>query len=164
MVKKLALDEDFFFKEASVFGLISELPDYRLCFMINNALKLKLCRTEFDREMKVKKETFLYSEFEYFDQERQITWFLTTNRKGRIKAAEAPLAKDINPMLDSDMSSIPLVPDLKMLDYFLWYEGESTASVDAFINESLKTLPYVRTFQKVNIDSSKHIKNLLLEY
>lgn len=164
MVKKLSLDEDFFFREASVFGLISELPDYRLCFMLNNALKLQLCRTAKDREMKVKKDTFVYSEFEYFDKERQITWFLTTNRKGKLKPSETPSSQATPSMFDSEPSSAPLVPDQKMLDYFFWYEGESSANVDAFINESLKTLPYVRTFQKVNIDTSKHIKNLLLEY
>lgn len=161
MAKKIELDEDFYLREATIFGLVSELPDYRLCYMINEAMGLKLKRAKTDRELNTKKGTFLYSEFEYDDTARQITWLLTSNRKARIK----PLPQnEVVETLFSENSAIPLVSDLKMIDFFLWYDSEPSPTLDAFINESLKKLSHVRTFQKVNIESSKHIKNLLLEY
>lgn len=163
MAKKIELDEDFYFREASIFGLVSELPDYRLCYMLNNALNLKLKRAATDREFSSKKGTFLYSEFEFEDPEKQVTWLLTTNRKARVKQSSASETLNLD-SLSSETSAIPLVTDLKMIDFFLWYDSEPSPSLDAFINESLKKLNYVRTFQKVNIESSKHIKNLLLEY
>ncbi|WP_417590604.1 IPExxxVDY family protein [Owenweeksia hongkongensis] len=163
MAKKIELDEDFYFREATIFGIVSELPDYRLCYMLNEALSLKLKRAPADREFSSKKGTFLYSEFEFDDPEKQVTWLLTTNRKARIKQSEHSATLQLN-SLSSETSAVPLVSDLKMIDFFLWYDGESSSSLDAFINENLKKLSYVRTFQKVNIESSKHIKNLLLEY
>lgn len=150
-------------REATIFGLVSELPAYRLCFMLNDALRLQLNRTAKDREFASKKGSFFYSEFEFDDSYRQITWLLTSNKKALIKEPLTDENIEANTLL-SETSAIPLVTDLKMIDYFLWYDGEPSASVNAFINESLKRISHVRTFQKVNIESSKHIKNLLLEY
>ncbi len=161
MAKKIELDEDFYLRDAVIFGLVSELPDYRLCYMLNEILGLKLLRTRVDRELNTKKGTFLYSEFEFDDNLRQIKWLLTSNRRARIKH---PSQNEPPESLFSENSAIPLVADLKMIDFFLWYEGDSSASLNAFVNESLKKLSHIRTFQKVNIEGSKHIKNLLLEY
>ena len=164
MVTKLSLDDDFFMTEASVFGLISELPDYRLCYMLNNAMNLKLIRAEKDRELHTKKGLFQFSEFEFQDLDRQITWFLTKNKKGKTTEGAVPSTNDMNLFMEYESSSIPLVADHKMIDYFFWYNSEPIAGVDGLINESLKHMPYVRTFQKINIENSKHIKNLLIEF
>jgi len=164
MTKKLTLDDDFYLREATIYGLVSELPDHRLCYILNQAMNLRLCRTKYDREAYSKRGTFLYSEYEFDDPERQMLWLLTSNRKGRQEATITSELKDSTAMLQSEVSSIPLVPDLKMIDYFLWYEGTTSPDIDSIVNESLKKLPHVRTFQKINIESSKHIQNLLLEY
>ena len=163
MVTKLSFDDDFLMSDASVYGLISELPDYRLCYMLNNAMNLKLIRSEKDRDLHTKKGFFQFSEFEFLDAERQITWFLTSNKKGKSAEASATATNDMNLFMEYESSSIPLVADHKMIDYFFWYNSEPIESIESLINESLKQLPYVRTFQKINIESSKHIKNLLIE-
>lgn len=163
MAKKIELDEDFYFREATIFGLVSELPDYRLCYMLNEAMGLRMQRAQHDRTFSSKKGSFIYSEFEFEDTARQITWLLTANRKAKVKPTGGFENIELDSLL-SETSAIPLVSDLKMIDFFLWYDDEPSPSLDAFINESLKKLSYVRTFQKVNIENSKHIKNLLLEY
>lgn len=155
MALKIRFDDDFYLKEATVYGIVCELPSYRLGFYLNQALNLKLCRCKHDRELYWKDIVLLYPEFDYEDSIKMVTWHLTANKEARIRADH---------QANEQQAAIPLVSDLKQFDYFLWFEDEHNIEIASSLNLQLKALPYVRAFQSIETSSSKHIKNLLLEF
>lgn len=154
---KIRLEDDFYVKRATVFGLVTELPDHRLSFLINNDLDLKLSRTTKDRELYWKGKTYGFTEFSFDHPVLKVFWFLTSN-KGKSEVEETA------PTNLQSTTTIPLVADLKSFDYFLWFDDEELNEVEEVVNLRLKKLSYVRAFQKIEISRSKNINNLLLEY
>ncbi len=154
---RIRLDDDFYLKDATVFGIVSELPDHRLTFLLNNDLGLKLNRSLIDRELKYKGTLYRFSEFVFEHPVTQMFWSLTSNR-GRA------LDESKGPGLLTTGQTTPLVADLKTFDYFIWYDDVAHKDIEAWLNLQLKMLPYVRAFQKIDLATSKNINNLLLEY
>ncbi len=154
---KIQLSDSFYLKTATVIGLVSELPDIKLCYALNNDLGMKLKRTELERVYTFKNIEYLFSEFSFEDTFSEIKWNLTANL-----SLSSDTASDASSLFVDNRAY--LIPDLKIYDYFLWYEDEAISSIDTKLNEKLKSLPYIRTFQKINLSSSKNINNLLLEY
>ncbi len=154
---KIRLDDEFYLKDATVFGIVSELPDHRITFLLNNDLGLKLLRSTQDRELKSKGSVYSFSEFTFEHPVMRLFWCLTSNRGNT--------QMDVSPsnILHSG-KSIALVSDLKTFDYFLWYDEVANQDVEAKLNTQLRKLPYVRAFQKIDLAKSKNINNLLLEY
>lgn len=155
---KIHLDDDFFMKDATVYGIVSELPDYRLCFFLNQLCQLQLQRNHDDREYKFKGNNYLYSEFSYQHPVLKTYWNFTSNRSYGL----ATQIDELRP-LNSAQRAL-LVPDLKSFDYFLWYEDLANNQLDELLNNRLKQLSYVRAFKKIDPAQSKNLKNLLLEY
>lgn len=154
---RIRLDDDFYLKDASVYGIVSELPDYRLCYFLNNTLKLQLTRSAQSREYILKGEKYFFSEFSYAHPLQETMWNLTSNSGYALETAAG--GSD----LKTDTKTF-LVADLKAFDYFLWYEEPANNEMDSLLNKKLKELSYVRTFQKIDLAKSKNINNLLFEY
>lgn len=154
---KIQLDDKFFLRDATVFGIVSELTDHRLTFLLNNDMGLKLNRSARDRELKWKHEVYSFSEYTFEHPVMKVFWCLTSNRGTALIEASS------ENILHSGLS-IPLVNDLKTFDYFLWYDEVDNHQVDHTLNAQLRKLPYVRAFQKIDLVKSKNINNLLLEY
>lgn len=154
---KIQLDDDFYLRQATVYGIVSELPEHRLSFLLNNDLGLKLIRNKEDRELYHKGRLYYYCEFSFEHEVKQMCWTLTAN-KG--------FAKEDSPKgsLWPTNPTLPLVADLKTFDYFLWYDHNSDSEIEQRLNICLKEVAYVRAFQKIDFAKSKHINNLLLEY
>lgn len=153
MATKLSLDLDLN-EPASIYGLFSDLPDYRLCFVINNALGLKLCRTEKDRVLYHKSHKVRYSEFHYHEPLRMINWRLTANNGGAIYSEERG---------HFERSAISLIPGLKTINYFLWYDDEGIDEIHREITTRLKSNPYIRAIQEIDSAKTKNIENLIIE-
>ncbi len=154
---KIRLDDDFYLKDATVFGIVSELPDHRLSFLLNTDLNLKLLRSKQDRELKWKGSVYYFSEFTFEHPIMKVFWSLTSNRGN---TAAEPASDN----LFHSGKSVPLVNDLKTFDYFLWFDEVGLSEIEANLNIELKKLSYVRAFQKIDLAKSKNINNLLLEY
>ena len=154
---RIRLDDDFYLKDATVYGIVSELPDYRLCFFLNNDLKLQLIRSSQSREYIRKGEKYFFSEFSYAHPLQETMWNLTSNSGYAMEGASGD--GDLN----TDTKTF-LVSDLKAFDYFLWYEDPANNEMDSHLNKKLKELSYVRAFQKIDLAKSKNINNLLFEY
>ncbi len=140
---------------ASVYGIVSDLPDYRLAFMINQELGLRLTRCQEDRKLYHKAGTINYSEYSYYEEMRVLKWHLTTNSRGLLKhnSSEVP-----------ELSAIPLVSSMRNVNYFLWYNDDKNYELHELIMERLKPNPYIRVIQEVDIAQTKNIDNLIAEY
>lgn len=140
---------------ATVYGIISDLPDYRLTFMINQALALRLRRSEEDRKLYHKVGLLEFSEFTYYEEMRLLNWRLSANNRGVLKNKAGG---------SGEPSAIPLVASLRSINYFLWYDDVKNAELHKHIFEVLKPNPYIRVIQEIVVSDTKNIENLISEY
>lgn len=154
MAQKIRLEDDTL-PPVSIFGIICDLPDHRLCYILNNELSLRLCRSQKDKEFYFKKNRLQYSEYVYHQEVSMMTWRLTSNANATFFPAEQK---------EAERASIALVNDLRSMNYFLWYEDESREDLNNFILQKLRSNKYIRAVRIIDQTSSKNIENLLLEY
>ena len=140
---------------ASVYGIISDLPDYRLAFILNHELGLRLKRRQEDRKLYHKAGVIYYPEYEYHESLRLIDWRLTANTMGQMHEAESDTMV---------RTAIPLVDSLRSLNHFLWYKDENNPDLHRSIFEVLKPNPHVRVIQKIEVSGTRNIENLISEY
>lgn len=158
-MQKLKIDSTFYMDDVVIFGLVSQLPAYRLSFFINDALSIQLNRAKRDKEFNYKSNSLFYSTFEFEDEKKGLQWFLTANKNPLIYDQEESEDRVDNARI---VSGLPLVSSLKVIDYFFGYYGEENRLINQNINLQLKELPYVSTFHKIDLDKTKHIEHLLI--
>ena len=160
-LQKLKLESTFYHEDVVIFGLVSTLPAYRLAYFINQGLDLSLQRSKIDKPYHYKNTLLYYSNFEYEDVKKGVNWFLTANKNPVVYEENAEsMAGEI---LESRIvSGLPLVSSLKIIDFFIGYYGEENSSLNKNINHQLKVLSYVSTFQKIDLEKTRNIDNLLI--
>jgi len=133
---ELAIEEDF-----CLLGVVSDEPDYKLCWRINQSLdmnfekheELKLYHKKMDEEQ-------LISYFSYHDDDSLITYRLIKNRA------------DKGYFLD----------ELKNIDYLIHIQGEiNTGRIRTFM-ASISALEPVRMCVPSDLSRIKHKERLLL--
>ncbi|WP_299883403.1 IPExxxVDY family protein [uncultured Lacinutrix sp.] len=76
-IKKLVLDDFFEEEDFSLIGIHCTIEDYRLAFLLNKVLDIKLSRQDSDIDNNNRKTTF--SLFEWEDSAQFKTWNLVSN-------------------------------------------------------------------------------------
>lgn len=156
---RLKLDESLFLEDLTILGLVSELPPFRLCFFINEILSFRLTRSKEDKPFYYKnKELVKYAHFEYYNTPQAIQCYLTANKNPQLQS----LQKNNVPDESGIISGLPLIPNLKIIDYFLWFEGELSGNFLKEVSSKLKKSPYIRTLQEIDT-SVRNIQNLLFD-
>lgn len=160
-LQKLKLESTFYHEDVVIFGLVSTLPGYRLSYFLNESIGLSLKRSIGDKPHHYKKELFYYSQFEFEDEKRSLDWFLIANKNPILYNEDEKERHEKN--LDSRIvSGLPLVPNLKIMDFFLGYYGEENQNINENIILQLRDLSYVSTYQKIDLAKTKNIDNLLI--
>ncbi|MDZ7845619.1 MAG: IPExxxVDY family protein [Owenweeksia sp.] len=154
MAQKLSLDNDFQ-ATATIFGLITDLPDYRLVFFLNQLLGLQLCRTKDDKELFHKAGKISFSEFHYYEPVSMLSWWLTANKNGLHYSHERD---------DFEIANIPLVHPFRTMNYFLWYEEDDLVEINQQISTQLRKSPHIRAIQKIDQTAHPQIQNLIAPY
>ncbi|HBF19841.1 MAG: hypothetical protein CMI36_01225 [Owenweeksia sp.] len=151
---KLKLDDDFYFEELKIYGLVSDLPSYRLCYFINNSLGLELKRSVLDKKFVHKGNPVNYPCYEQQDEKLGLHWSLIANKN--------PWAGDAKsePPQTYIISGLPLVPALKVIDFFLMVEGECSPTQEKERIKALKAMPQVRALEEIDL-TTKNIHHLL---
>ena len=133
---EMAIDEDF-----CLLGMVSDEPDYKLCWLINNALGTDLLKLDdlelFHRRLN---RDVAYSIFAYSDDDSLLTYRIIKN-----KAEEGYF-----------------LDELKNLDYLIHIQGEISAEkITSFMQGSI-TIPQVRLCVPVDLTKIRNHERLLL--
>lgn len=132
----LAIDEDF-----CLLGLVSDEPDYKLCWRINQSLDMNFEKQEelvlYHRKLDVKQ---VFSYFSYHDDDTLNTYRLIKNRA------------DEGYFLD----------ELKNIDYLIHIHGEINASRISNFMSSVNALEPVRMCVPSDLSRIKNKERLLL--
>jgi hypothetical protein len=143
---------------SALYGIISEVSPVKLCYYLNHSLGLQLARNLEDKGY-AGKSGFMY--YPFFIEENELLdccWYLVSNRN---PYREDPAPQHGNGLFANDLlSGTPLIPSLKMIDYFLWCTGVNKDKFDSTFNVQLKSTPYVRALQKLDTENIKGIEIL----
>ena len=110
----VAFDEDY-----CLLGIVSDEPDYKLCWLINQQLGTSFTKGDdlvvFNSKMNQQQEISLFT---YYDENKMVTYRLISNR----------------------LSSGYFLSDLKNIDYVLHIQGDVIANeIDELIGRIIKT-------------------------
>lgn len=153
---KLKLDDEPVFDQASIWAISSDLGPLRLAFKLNEAFNLRLTRDKRDHVFIWRKQELHFCSFSYNAKNQMQNWHLTANKQSYYFPKEVDKAT-------AQSSWVPLVPELRHYDHFLWCEDYCYSQQYEAINLGLKQLPYVKTFQRLTAESTRSLKNLLTE-
>lgn len=128
-----ATDIDF-----ELIGISSHIRNYRICWLVNNALAIDLNRSD-DLEIIKKKEALLFCFFNYIDEENNIEYYLIANK------CENGL----------------LIQEKHTIDYFLLLKGNTTNTLIEKIQKKLSNQDDIIMTQQLEITKLKSHKNLL---
>jgi hypothetical protein len=132
----LAIDEDF-----CLLGVVSDEPDYKLCWMINKSLDMNFEKQEelqlFHRKLK---EEQVFSLFSYTDENALITYRIIKNRT------------ENGYYLD----------ELKNIDYLIHIQGEINPMKISHLIHSIGALKPVRMCVPTDLSGIRNRERLLL--
>lgn len=128
--------------EFELLGLVAPIKDYKMAWVINNALGLKLVRTS-DFE----------PDFINYPQ-MKIAQFLEEKEHGYTQLLK-------NRSLLESSQTLYLVPELKMVDYFLLVQDLTfELNLNTYI-ERLSEVKYIQNVIKLDVSKLKSKENLL---
>ena len=138
---KLLLD-DFYDATYKLIAIHCRLEDYRLAYLLNKNLNLKLERNSSDLDFNYTSSS--YSIYEWNNEADYITWNLIANvckKEEDSLASTGTLFSDSNKVL----KTYNLIPELKQVDYFIKISKEIKNVNDKLILNRLQAIPQIIT-------------------
>ncbi|MFV0565752.1 MAG: IPExxxVDY family protein [Flavobacteriaceae bacterium] len=157
-VHKLMLNDVFDEAPYSLIAIHCNIEDYRLAYLLNKQLGIKLTRRLMD--LKFSANQSAYSVFEWDDAKAFITWNMVAN----ICKVERVQKSAYNSLFNTEekiTQTTYLIPEHKKINFFLKIEGGlDTLEEQHTINNILK-IPRVVTAFSVDADTLKSKDNLI---
>ncbi|MBW1298888.1 IPExxxVDY family protein [Aquimarina litoralis] len=159
LVLDTILDDDY-----ELIAVHSSLAPYRLAFVLNKYMDLRLFRKKEDVNFEYDMYTANFPLFQYHDHFRYNTYSLLGNKfKTKIKsdtiATEGLFASTATDRAISEY----LIPELKNVDYFLKIEAETSQFSSKSLIANLLTIPQIVTAYTVDYTQLKSKNNLIFE-
>lgn len=153
----LELDYDFDFY---LVGLRSDLADYRLAYLLNKELEIKLQRSAKDLLLDGIKgaPATQYTYFEFLEKEMDRDWFLASNRGDQLlPSADQGLFSGQGTSYRTEY----LLSELKTFDYLLVVHGLLGKPQEDRLQKILKEVPGILAMKTVDPEQLKHRDHLL---
>jgi len=157
-VHKLILDDVF---EEALYTLIAihcTIEDYRLAYLLNKHLGINLTRERLDLEYNKSKST--YSIFEWEDNKQLTTWSLVANI---CKTEEIQQVSQESLFSNEELitKTYNLIPEYKRVNYFLKIDNQYNFSKEAYILNSILSIPQIATAYSIDVNQLKSKDNLI---
>ena len=157
-VKKLLLDDFFEEEQYILIGIHCTLEDYRLAFLINQVLDIRLKRKQED--VKFSKDNSSFSLYEFNQEKQHIIYYLVANScKGKQDQQQ-----DINSLFSNEAfltTNKYLLPEFKKVNYLLKVETEFPLNKEKLILNKLLKIPQIVTAYSIDVDNLKTKNNLI---
>ena len=150
--------EQFHEESYALLAIHCNLEDYRLAFLLNKHLELKLkrCLKDLDFEYTLAS----YSIYEWEDKKQQITWNLVEN----ICKKEEDGLTSTGSLFQSPTKIIKtfnLIPELDTVDYFLKIDNDGNPIYEKSIISKMHDISQIAAVYNVNSDELKSRNNLI---
>jgi hypothetical protein len=157
-VHKLILDDVL---EEALYTLIAihcTIEDYRLAYLLNKHLGINLTRERLDLEYNKSKST--YSIFEWEDNKQLTTWSLVANI---CKTEEIQQVSQESLFSNEELitKTYNLIPEYKQVNFFLKIDNQYNFSKEAYILNSILSIPQIATAYSIDVNQLKSKDNLI---
>ncbi|GAB4159103.1 MAG: hypothetical protein Tsb0033_13160 [Winogradskyella sp.] len=153
---KLMVD-DFYDDTYKLIAIHCGLEDYRLAYLLNKSLDLRLQRKTEDIDMEYL--TSSYSIFEWNNSSQYVTWNLVSNVCK--KEEDSLYSTGLFQTNEKVIKTFNLVPEYKKVDYFIKISDEIQNVNEKLILNKLQNIPYIITSYSVNPSKLKSKDHLI---
>lgn len=156
---KLLVD-DFYDASFSLLAIHCRLEDYRLAYLLNKHLGLRLERKPKDLDYKYFAAS--YSIYEWENTRLDTVWNLVSNICKKEEAAlqsSGSLFENPTPVI----RTFNLLPELKTVDYLIKVSNEHRFFNEKHILNTIQTIPQVITSYSIDIDQIKTKDHLIFD-
>ncbi|CAM3979841.1 MULTISPECIES: IPExxxVDY family protein [Flavobacterium] len=109
---------DFISTDYELIAIHTSIEDYRLAYLINEALEIQLSKNDLNIEIETKEGKSEFSHFIYDDEINDVVWNLIEN-----KATLVPFETTTTGIFDSIDVTMYVVPEFKKADFILKIEN-----------------------------------------
>ncbi|APY08358.1 hypothetical protein BWZ20_08625 [Winogradskyella sp. J14-2] len=153
---KLLVD-DFYDDTYKLIAIHCGLEDYRLAYLLNQSLDLRLQRKTEDLDMEYLKSS--YSIFEWNNVSQYVTWNLVSNVCK--KEEDSLYSTGLFQTHQKVLKTFNLVPEYKKVDYFIKISDEIQNVNEKQILHKLQNIPQIITSYSVNPTKLKSKDHLI---
>jgi len=151
----LEIEYDFDFV---LIGISSHEKDYRLCWRLNNELKLGLAKKN-SLEIKNKKQkTPSFFSFYWCEEKKIFTEYALIANMSEVKRSDTQLNSLFN---DFENDSDFLIPEQKQFNYFFIIKGELEQEEIDTVVKQIKSIENVQTAIRIDVKSLRSKENLI---
>ena len=158
---KLILD-DVFEQPFKLIAIHSSVEEYKLAFLLNKHLDLRLTRSRRDVDFQLKTTKVLFALYSFEDLHRYCNYFLISNVS---KGEFVPTADTGGLFQDEEVifKKMHLLPEFKQADFFLKIEEESTPLSEQLLLKKIKEIPQISTAYGIQFHQIKSKENLIFD-
>lgn len=146
---------DFFTIDYELIAIQSNIEDYRLAFLLNRALDIRLSKNTSDIEVNHNEGKSAFQHFIYEDELQDLSWHLVTNKSNfSSNNTSSSLFKEIN-------ITMYLVPEFKQADYILKIDNTDDYFEIESILKKISEISNITLVHNINQDKLKSKNNLI---
>ena len=154
-------EDDFEEDNYTLIAIHCSAEDYRLAYLLNKTLDLKLARKQEDLDYNYMEASF--SIYEWDDEKNFVTWNLVAN----ISRKEVELVASAGSLFSEQQGkrtvSKYLIPERKKVDYFIKISSESYIKSPKIILSKINAIAEVITAYILEANQLKSKNNLIFE-
>ena len=158
---KLVLDE-VFEQPYKLLAIHSSIEEYRLAYLLNKHLNLKLARSPKDIDLFSAAENIGFPHFVYEEEQKYCKYHLVNNVARREKMS----GSGENSLFFGEQMAIKksfLLPEFKQVDFLLKIEDEMEAVSEKLLLSSILEIPQVSTAYAIEFEKIKTKENLIFD-
>ena len=158
---KLVLDE-VFEQPYKLLAIHSSVEEYKLAYLLNKHLNLKLARTPGDIDLHKGKESIFFAHFIHEDLQNYCTYHLVSNvarQEGRSGIVEKSLFSEDQLAVKKSF----LLPEFKKVDFLMKIVDEQDAVSIKKLTSGIMEIPQVSTVYVIDFHQIKTKENLIFD-
>ncbi|MGH1385005.1 IPExxxVDY family protein [Kordia sp.] len=154
-------EDDFEEDNYTLIAIHCSAEDYRLAYLLNSNLNLKLARKQEDLDYNYMEASF--SIYEWDDEKNFVTWNLVTNTSRKEVERIASAGSLFSEQQGKRTVSKYLIPERKKVDYFVKISTESHLKSPKIIVSKINAIAEVITAYILDANQLKSKNNLIFE-
>lgn len=154
-------EDDFEEDNYTLIAIHCSTEDYRLAYLLNTNLNLKLARKQEDLDYNYMEASF--SIYEWDDEENFVTWNLVANTSKKEVEQMASAGSLFSDQKGKRTISKYLIPEQKKVDFFVKISSENYLKSSKIIISKINAIAEVITAYSVNPKQLKSKNNLIFE-
>ena len=146
----------------NLIAIHSSVEEYKLAFLLNKNLNLKLSRTRKDIDLKVNSIRALFSLYKFQDHKNYKDFYLISN-KFRLKSKTNASVASLFGEEEIFCNTINFLPEFRKVDFFLKIEQEDPTAGEKLILNTMKEIPQIVAAYTINENQIKTKEYLIFD-